>query len=66
MRQWEYRFVRVHLGDRDDPTAAADALNGDGGEGWEAVGFAPAHAGSHGLSVQTTDYVVLFKRAIDD
>jgi hypothetical protein len=62
MTCWEYRFVRVQLGDRDDASAAADELDALGADGWEAVGFSPAHASGHGLSVHTTQYVVLLKR----
>jgi hypothetical protein len=62
--QWEYRFEIVLL-DRD-AGPAADLLDRFGAEGWEAVGFSPAQATSHGLrTVQTTEYVVLLKRPLD-
>ncbi len=60
--QWEYRFEVVQL-EGPDLGGAADLLDGLGAEGWEAVGFSPAEATSHGLrTVQTTGYVVLLKR----
>jgi hypothetical protein len=36
-----------------------DAL---GAVGWEAVGFSPSQAASHGLRVETSEHVVLLKR----
>jgi hypothetical protein len=59
---WEYRFEIVSVPDRD-AGAATELLDELGAQGWEAVGFSPAEATSHGLrSVQTTEYVVLLKR----
>ncbi len=63
MTVWEHRFVRVHLGPKDDLDTARRALDDLGLDGWEAVGFSPAHASGHGLSVDTTEYVVLLRRA---
>ena len=64
--RWEYRIEVVHLGgkdggatSRDEAAATLDAL---GREGWEAVGFSPSQASSHGLRVETTEHVVLLKR----
>jgi len=65
--RWEYRLENVTLPGKDDGLAmaeAAGALDELGADGWEAVGFAPSHAASHGLRVETTRYVVLFKRAV--
>jgi hypothetical protein len=65
-KTWEYRLETLSLPAKDDDrarneaTAALDAL---GAEGWEAVGFSPSHASSHGLRVETTRYVVLLKRS---
>jgi hypothetical protein len=60
--QWEYRFEIAVIPDQD-PEAATRLLDELGAEGWEAVGFSPAEATSHGLrTVQTTEYVVLLKR----
>ena len=60
--QWEYRFEIVVIPEHQTHAATA-LLDGFGAEGWEAVGFSPAAATSHGLrTVQTTEYVVLLKR----
>ncbi len=63
---WEYRLETLSLPAKDDEratAAATDALDALGADGWEAVGFSPSHAASHGLRVETTRYVVLLKRA---
>lgn len=64
--RWEYRLEVVHLSGKDggarsraDATEMLDAL---GAAGWEAVGFSPSQAASHGLRVETSEYVVLLKR----
>lgn len=63
---WEYRLEVIHLaGRQDSATARAEAVSDLdllGRDGWEAVGFSPAQASSHGLRVETTQYVVLLKR----
>ena len=65
--RWEHRFEVVHLSgkdrdaSRDEAVAVLDAL---GADGWEVVGFSPANAASHGLHVETTDYIVLLKRPV--
>jgi hypothetical protein len=63
---WEYRVEVLRLTGKDDSEAArADAvanLDRLGQAGWEAVGFSPAQASSHGLRVETTQFVVLLKR----
>ena len=64
--RWEYRLEDLALPGKPDPADSASAIVGLdelGSEGWEAVGFAPSHAASHGLRVETTRYVVLLKRA---
>lgn len=64
---WEYRLETLNLPAKDDDRARSDAtraLDALGAEGWEAVGFSPSHAASHGLRVETTRYVVLFKRKV--
>ena len=66
MSRWEYRIETLTLPGKDDDDArlaATGALDSLGADGWEAVGIAPSHAASHGLRVETTRYVVLFKRA---
>jgi hypothetical protein len=65
--RWEYRIEVVALSGRnaDDDTRRADAaaaLDDLGRHGWEAVGFSPSQASSHGLRVETTEHVVLLKR----
>lgn len=62
---WEYRLETIALPAKDDDRArseATSALDALGADGWEAVGFSPSHASSHGLRVETTRYVVLLKR----
>jgi hypothetical protein len=63
---WEYRLEVLHVTGKDDTAAAraeaASALNALGRDGWEAVGFSPSHASSHGLRVETTEHLVLLKR----
>ncbi len=62
---WEYRLETIALPARDDGHGrdeATQALDALGADGWEAVGFSPSHAASHGLRVETTRYVVLLKR----
>ncbi len=62
---WEYRLETIALPAKDDDRArdeATRALDALGADGWEAVGFSPSHAASHGLRVETTRYVVLLKR----
>jgi hypothetical protein len=66
---WEYRLEVVHLAAGRDEGAAARAdaaatLDTLGRDGWEAVGFSPSHAASHGLRVETTEHVVLLKRSV--
>jgi hypothetical protein len=65
--QWEYRLEVVHLGGRNDGESArayaVSTLDELGHDGWEAVGFSPSNASSHGLHVETTQYVVLLKRS---
>lgn len=61
---WEYRLETITL-PKDDDRARSEAtrtLDTLGADGWEAVGFSPSHAASHGLRVETTRYVVLLKR----
>jgi hypothetical protein len=64
--RWEYRVERFHIVGKDDAAEArADAvaaLNALGRDGWEAVGFSPSQASSHGLRVETTQHLVLLKR----
>lgn len=62
MTNWTYRIEQVHLGPKDDPSAVAARFDELGAEGWEMVAFVPQTAGSHGLRVETTAYVALFKR----
>jgi hypothetical protein len=65
LTKWEYRVEVVQLGGRNADTTRAEvasALTALGRDGWEAVGFSPSHASSHGFSVETTQYVVLLKR----
>ena len=68
--RWEYRLEVVHLVGKDDgATSRADAvstLDMLGRDGWEVVGFSPSHASSHGLRVETTQYVVSLKRPSKD
>ena len=65
--KWEYQLDVIHLGGKDSgESARADAvstLDALGDNGWEVVGFSPANASSHGLRVETTQFVVLLKRA---
>ena len=62
--QWEYRFEIVGLASHE-ARDASHVLDELGAQGWEAVGFSPAEATSHGLrTVQTTTYVVLLKRPL--
>jgi hypothetical protein len=65
--RWEYRLEVIHLSGNDDgATSRADAvstLDTLGRDGWEVVGLSPSHAASHGLRVETTEYVVLLKRS---
>ena len=63
--RWEYRLEVVDLGGNDHDAARAEVVAGLdelGGDGWEVVGFSPSHASSHGLRVETTQYLVLLKR----
>ena len=64
--RWEYRLELIDLVDKDtgpaSRAAAVSALDVLGRDGWEAVTFSPSHASSHGLRVETTQYVVLLKR----
>ena len=64
--RWEYLLEVVHLGGKDGGAAsradAAAALDALGRDGWEAVGFSPSQASSHGLRVETSEHVVLLKR----
>lgn len=64
--RWEYRLEVVHLGGKDGGSAsradAAEMLDALGEAGWEAVGFSPSQAASHGFRVETSEYVVLLKR----
>jgi hypothetical protein len=64
--QWEYLIEVVHLGGKDGGAAsrvdAAITLDVLGRDGWEAVGFSPSQASSHGLRVETSEHVVLLKR----
>ena len=65
--RWEHRFEVVHLSGKDHDAsrgAAEAALDALGADGWEVVGFSPANAASHGLHVETTEYVVLLKRQV--
>lgn len=65
--RWKYRLETVELHGKDEEAAVATAqraLDKLGSEGWEAVGFSPSHASSHGLRVETTRYVVMLKRAV--
>ena len=65
--RWEHRLEIIHLAGKDDEAARAEAvsvLDALGADGWEVVGFSPSHAASHGLRVETTEYVVLLKRAV--
>lgn len=65
--RWEYRLEVVHLGGKDGgATSRADAaamLDALGDDGWEAIGFSPSQAASHGFRVETSEYVVLLKRS---
>ena len=66
-KKWEYKLELLDLPGKDDPArrvAAADSLDALGHVGWEAVGFSPSHASSHGLRVETTRFVVLLKRQL--
>jgi hypothetical protein len=63
--RWEYRFEAVHLDGKDGAASrqnAIAALDELGEDRWEAVGLLPSHASSRGLHVETTEFVVLFKR----
>ena len=64
--RWEYRLEIVEITGKDDhATARAETvafLDELGADGWEATGFTPSHASSHGLRVETTQYLVLLKR----
>jgi hypothetical protein len=64
--RWEYLLEVVHLGGKDGGASsraeAASILDGLGRDGWEAVGFSPSQASSHGLRVETSEHVVLLKR----
>jgi hypothetical protein len=66
VERWEYRLEVVHLGGKDGGVAsradAAAALDTLGKDGWEAVGFSPSQASSHGLRVETSEHIVLLKR----
>jgi hypothetical protein len=68
--RWEYRLEVMHLGGKDGGAAsradAASMLDTCGRDGWEVVGFSPSHASSRGLSVETTEFVVLLKRPARD
>ena len=60
----------MHLGGKDGGAAsrtdAVSTLDVLGDDGWEVVSFSPSHAASRGLSVETTEYVVLLKRPRED
>ena len=65
-KRWEYKLEILEL-DKDDADhrqAAASPLDALGHQGWEAVGFSPSHASSHGLRLETTRFVVLLKRPV--
>ena len=65
--KWEYRVEVVQLGGKVPDAARAEVaaeLTALGRDGWEAVGFSPSHASSHGFSVETTQYIVLLKRPV--
>jgi hypothetical protein len=63
MTRFEYRLLTVRIGAHDEHDRVEAELDALGAEGWEAVGFSPATASGRGLHVETTEYVVLFKRA---
>ena len=65
--KWEYRLEAVQLPPNDAAQRAevVALLDTYGRDGWEAVGFSPSHAASHGLRVETTQYVVLLKRPLE-
>ena len=65
---WEYRLEVLTVTDGDDASRRAGALAGIndlGSDGWEVVGFAPSHAASRGLRVETDRFLVLLKRVRD-
>jgi len=65
--RWEHRLEIVHLGGKDHDASravAVAALDALGADGWEVVGFSPSNAASHGLRVETTEYLVLMKRQV--
>ena len=65
--RWEHLLEVVHLSGKDHDATRAEAvatLDALGADGWEVVGFSPANASSHGLHVETTDYIVLLKREV--
>ncbi len=65
--RWEHRLEVVHLSGKDHDASRAEAvavLDALGADGWEVVGFSPSNAASHGLRVETTEYIVLLKRQV--
>ena len=66
--RWEYRLEIMDMPAGDALAAARAAavagLDTLGAEGWEAVGFTPWKASTHGLRVETNAYVVLLKRQL--
>ena len=65
--RWEYALEVLNLAGKDGVASRADAvatLDSLGRDGWEAISLSPSHASSHGLRVETTDYVVLLKRPL--
>ena len=66
--RWEHHFEVLELaGKRGDDAMRADAiatLDALGRDGWEVVGLTPSHASSHGLRVETTEYIALLKRPL--
>lgn len=65
--RWEYRLEVVTLSGKEGDAKRGEAivtLDALGRDGWEAIALSPSHASSHGLRVETTEYVALLKRPL--
>jgi len=65
MTRWEHRLEVIDLA-AGNGLPAVGVLDELGAQGWEVVGFAPSKAAGHGLHVETSAYLVLMKRPLEE